>query len=532
MQAITLTTDFGARDWFVGAVKGVILSRHPRAVLVDLTHEVPPGDVRAAAFTLRNAFRTFPPGTVHVAVVDPGVGGPRAGLAARADGRFFVGPDNGVLEWALRETRSPERRRIENPRLHLPAVSATFHGRDVFAPVAAYLSQGNRFERVGPRVQDWVQLPWPEPERTAAGARGQIVYVDRFGNAITNLPCVDLDDSTQHSDRVQLASGRQVPFGSHYASVPPGQPVAVCGSSGFLELAVNGGSAAATLGLQVGEPVSVASGDRHDATRRGRSGWRGRAGFTLIELLVVVAIVAVLAGLLLPALTRAKGKAHELACLSNYRQLQLCWLLYVDDFQGWLPPNATRSGGGRDQWIATGDTWIAGNAWTDSSSIHIEQGVLFPYHRSIRLYRCPADRSTIRDQGRFPRFRSVSMSSYMNDVPDPADRTCWHRLDQVRQPPPSRALVFVDEHEGSIENARFVITQPGQWRWVDIPATRHRQGAVLTFADGHAEVWRWIEPNTLAIARKTGWVNGEPAVPGRDRDLSRIHQTVPLIPIP
>jgi prepilin-type processing-associated H-X9-DG protein len=251
----------------------------------------------------------------------------------------------------------------------------------------------------------------------------------------------------------------------------------------------------------------------------------------LIELLVVIAVIAILAGLLLPALGRARAKAAQIGCMSNYRQLQLCWGLYVDDNNDALPPNATTSGGGRDGYSATGQTWITGNAWTDPSTVNIERGVLFPYNRSVRIYRCPADRSTVRDQGRIPRVRSVSLSSYLNDDPDPADRGCWHRLADIKDPPPTRACAFIDEHQGSIENARFVITQPGVWSWVDHPATRHNGGGVLTFVDGHAETWQWRERTTLSADRIAGWVQGVAGVPRTDRDLLRIHAAVPVIPI-
>jgi prepilin-type processing-associated H-X9-DG protein len=256
-----------------------------------------------------------------------------------------------------------------------------------------------------------------------------------------------------------------------------------------------------------------------------------RHSFTLIELLVVLAMIMILAGMLLPALTRAKATAQQIDCLSNYRQLQLCWLMYADDYQDVLPPNATTTGSGRETWIATADTWISGNAWTDANTVNIEKGVLFRYHQSVRIYKCPADRSSVRDLGQLPRVRSVSMSSYMNDVSNPADKTCWHRLSDIRSPPPVRALVFVDEHQNSIENARFVIRQPEEWRWVDFPATRHDRGCTMTFADGHAEHWRWIEPNTLAISQRPGYINGVPGVPGKDRDLQRVYETVPRIPI-
>ncbi len=255
------------------------------------------------------------------------------------------------------------------------------------------------------------------------------------------------------------------------------------------------------------------------------------SGFTLIELLVVIGIIAVLAGLLLPALGRAKSKTQQIACLNNYRQLQICWLLYIDDFNDALPPNATLSTGDRQGFIATTETWINGNAWTDLDSQNIERGVLFGYNRSTRIYKCPADRSTVMDLGKTPRSRSVSMNSYMNDQPDPASRSCWHKYSEIRDPSPTKAFVFLDEHQNSIENARFTVTQPGVWRWIDFPAARHNNGCVLSFADGHAETWRWLEPRTLETSQRTDWIQGPLGVAGTDRDLLRIHAGVPRTPI-
>ncbi len=255
-----------------------------------------------------------------------------------------------------------------------------------------------------------------------------------------------------------------------------------------------------------------------------------RAGFTLVELLVVIAIIAILAGMLLPALGKAKGRALRIQCLGNYRQLGMAWLLYIDDHHDWMPPNETLSTGGRAGLNASPRTWVAGNAYTDASATNVQRGMLFPYNRSVALYRCPADRSTVRDHGRVRRFRSVSMNAYMNDEPDPSDRTCWHRLSQVKDPPPSVAFVFIDEHENSIENARFVLTQPGDNRWIDFPAARHDLGPALSFADGHAEVWRLVSPATRRIAQMPPWIQNQ-SVRGDDADLRRFHSTVPRLPL-
>lgn len=261
--------------------------------------------------------------------------------------------------------------------------------------------------------------------------------------------------------------------------------------------------------------------------------------FTLIELLVVIAIIAILAALLLPALSKAKMKAQQIGCLSNYRQLQFCWHMYVDDHLDGLPANAAfNSGGGfRDQWIVNGDSWLFGNAWTDTTLTNIQRGALFTYNKSPAIYKCPADTSTVRDRGEIPRTRSVSMNMYMNVRPDPADsdyRRCWHKLGQIQNPSPAKAVVFIDEHEKSIQQSAFGINAPNQWwlfgtplwTWISFPATRHNNGCSFTFADGHAETWRWLEPNTTRISTRNAWIVLQLAVPN-DRDLSRLFRGVP-----
>lgn len=252
MAAITLTTDFGTADWFAGSMKGVILGIEPRATIVDITHEIPAGDIRAGAFALAASYRYFPRNTVHVAVVDPGVGTKRAAIAVRTADYLFVGPDNGVLSFALAREKVSEMRRLDNDAYFHKPVSHTFHGRDIFAPVAARLTQGIAFDTLGAALYEIVRLPWPQPKIEAGVLRGEIIHIDRFGNAITNLSSVSPAAKT-----ARVPGKAECDVAQFYAQVPVGQPIAVTGSSGFLELAVNAGNAAQQFGLKIGDPVEV-----------------------------------------------------------------------------------------------------------------------------------------------------------------------------------------------------------------------------------------------------------------------------------
>jgi S-adenosyl-L-methionine hydrolase (adenosine-forming) len=257
VHIITLTTDFGTRDWFVGTMKGIMLGINSRAAIVDLTHEIPPGDIRAGAFALMAGCRYFPKGTVHMAVVDPGVGSQRQAIAVQTVDYFFVGPDNGVLSWALPREKIKAIRQLDNPKYFLKTISRTFHGRDIFAPVAAHLSRGLSLERLGRELKDFVRLPWLKPTRQRGEICGEILYIDHFGNAITNIEAVLVSGRRKVTCEVIGRRKVRCPLAAFYGAVPANSPVAVIGSSGFLEIAVNGSSAAQRFGLKIGNALIV-----------------------------------------------------------------------------------------------------------------------------------------------------------------------------------------------------------------------------------------------------------------------------------
>ena len=241
---ITLLTDFGTADYFVGAVKGAILSVNPAAVIVDITHEIPPQDIAAGAFTLLAAYKTFPAGTIHFAVVDPGVGSTRRPIIVSANEQFFVGPDNGLFSYIYDREPSHKTFHVTADRFFRSSVSSTFHGRDIFAPVAAALSNGVAPEEFGPEINDAVRLPSLEtPVR--------IIHIDRFGNCVTNI-------TRDLSPREIVVNGRTLSeFRQFYGGGDDQSLFAIWGSAGFLEISVNGGSAAKLLGAKRGDEVSL-----------------------------------------------------------------------------------------------------------------------------------------------------------------------------------------------------------------------------------------------------------------------------------
>jgi S-adenosyl-L-methionine hydrolase (adenosine-forming) len=257
VSVITLFTDFGTRDWFVGTMKGVIAGIAPKARVIDLTHDLAQGDIRGGAFALAASCRYFPRGTVHVVVVDPGVGSRRKAIAVQTARGIFVGPDNGVLSWALAREKITAMHALENEAYFLRPVSRTFHGRDVFAPVAAHLNNGVLIKKFGPALRDFVRLPWPELRVRSGLIEGEVVYIDRFGNAITNLESSLLKNPERASCEVHAKRRTVCPLKAYYQAAAPNTPVTLLGSSGFLEIAINGGSAEKVLGVRLGTRVGL-----------------------------------------------------------------------------------------------------------------------------------------------------------------------------------------------------------------------------------------------------------------------------------
>jgi len=265
VSIITLTTDFGLTDGYVGTMKGVILGIAPTATIVDISHDIlPPSPqdwgvrgVREAAFILYTAYPYFPQGTIHVVVVDPGVGSERRAIALRTRQATFVAPDNGVLSYVLVRERVEEIVSLTNPRYHLSPVSRTFHGRDIFAPAAAHLARGVPLAELGEPLTEIIAFPLPRPRGRSDGTIvGQVIHVDRFGNLITSITATDLADHPLLREGViEIKGQRMRGIANTYAEVTAGELLALIGSSNHLEISVSGGSASQTLEAKVGDEV-------------------------------------------------------------------------------------------------------------------------------------------------------------------------------------------------------------------------------------------------------------------------------------
>jgi len=259
---ITLTTDYGTSDHLVGALKGVILNINPDAKLVDINHNVAPYDVLDGALTIAAAYRYFPPRTIHLVVVDPGVGAERRPILMTGEQHYFAAPDNGVLSLLYEREASLTVRHITADHYFLHPVSDTFHGRDIFAPVAAWLSKTFQASSFGEEVSDYVRFSLPKPQASGTTIKGVILRIDNFGNLMTNFSPEDLPQGMSPGGKIKLRIGdREIgQFAQTYAQGAAGEPFALLGSSGFLEISVNQGNAARLLGVPRGAEVTLQLG--------------------------------------------------------------------------------------------------------------------------------------------------------------------------------------------------------------------------------------------------------------------------------
>jgi len=251
---ITLTTDFGTRDGFVAQMKGIILGMNPRARLIDVTHDIEPFSVLEGALVLKGISPHFPSGTIHVAIVDPGVGSKRRGIVLCAEEQTYVGPDNGLFSLIMSDNRAYEIREIQNPDFIRPEPHPTFHGRDIFAPTAAHLSAGKPFEEVGPLVYDPTKLFMPPVKENAEGLEGSVIYVDRFGNLSSNIDRAMLNKTV---GTVCVGNVTIKGLSRFFGQVPEGETMALINSFDLLEIAVNRGNAAQVLGIGKAEALRI-----------------------------------------------------------------------------------------------------------------------------------------------------------------------------------------------------------------------------------------------------------------------------------
>jgi len=255
-RLITLLTDFGHKVPFVGVMKGVICGINPNVRIIDLTHGIPPQDVMAGALALRHSVPFFPRGTIHVAVVDPGVGSHRRPLLIESDGCLFIGPDNGVLSLAFAE-EAPTTTELSNETFHLKPTSTTFHGRDIFAPISAYLSLGIAPYHFGRKADDIQRLQWPQVIQAEDTIEGEVIYADGYGNLITNIQESDLMTLSTASVTVSLNGLTVNGLAPNYSSGAEGSYVALINSWGLLEISLFKGNAQLQSGVKIGGPVRI-----------------------------------------------------------------------------------------------------------------------------------------------------------------------------------------------------------------------------------------------------------------------------------
>jgi prepilin-type N-terminal cleavage/methylation domain-containing protein/prepilin-type processing-associated H-X9-DG protein len=270
--------------------------------------------------------------------------------------------------------------------------------------------------------------------------------------------------------------------------------------------------------------------------------------FTLIEMLVVIAVIAVLAAMILPALARSKEQARSINCRSNLRQLQVCWEMYGNDYNGFLCPNDwidTIHGSNSAQMIT--NSWCAGNARQDTNTDNLKTGLLFPYNSSAAIYHCPSDMSTTQDANGnpngLPRIRSYNMSQSVNGLgllPNPnslglpvdATQPCFIKFSQITNPTPTQLFVFLDENEGTLSDPQFGYPIPGDgWSgyWWDMPSNRHNQGANFSFADGHVDYWHWVSPMIYTNGYEDGVIDPQWVPPAQQPDYTRVGNAMRLV---
>ena len=255
---ITLTTDFGSADSLVGSMKGVILTIQPDAEIIDITHNVLPYDLLDGALAIGTAYKFFPPRTIHIVVVDPGVGTERRPVLATAGQHYFIAPDNGVLSMVYQSEESLTVRHITSEHYFLQPVSNTFHGRDIFSPVAAWLSKNTQSSSFGEEMTDFVRFALPKPKAAGSGAKGIVLRADNFGNLLTNFTPEDLPQVLAGSNfKMHVGTAEISRLAETFGNGGPNEPILVLGSSGFFEVAVNRGSAAKTTGAGRGAEVTV-----------------------------------------------------------------------------------------------------------------------------------------------------------------------------------------------------------------------------------------------------------------------------------